>query len=65
MSRVGEQRVYRSPLSRGVQFLDPLRGSEIGFDGFDINAESAKVLRRLANCRLVGGDQQVEAVFGA
>ena len=55
----------RSPLGRGIQFLDPLRGGEVGFDGFDINTESAKVLRRLVNRRLVGGDQQVEAIFGA
>src|SRR5262249_222281 len=50
---------------RHDESLHSLAGGEVGLDGVDLGSEAAKVLRRLLDLRLVGGDQEVEAVLRA
>ncbi len=66
-SGVGKERVHRP--AKGVdlphQLVDALLGGEVGLQGFDLGAGLAKALGGLDDGRLVGDDQQVEAVLAA
>jgi len=65
VARVGEQRIDRSSLGRGVESVNAFLGGEVVLDGLSRNTELTKGLRCMVDCRLIGGDQQVKAVFGA
>ena len=65
MARVGEQRIDRSSLGRGVESVNAFLGGEVDFDRLSRNTELTKVLRCIVDCRIIGGDKQVKAVFAA
>jgi hypothetical protein len=62
---IGEQRVDGPAVGRRVKLVDPLERREVGLDGLHLRAEGAKLLGRLMDLGLVGGDEKVEAVPGA
>ena len=65
MAGIGKKRPDRPALRRGVELVDPLERREVGLDGLHLRAEGAKLLGRLVDLGLVGGDEKVEAVPGA
>ena len=65
MPGVSEQRLDRSSFSGGVEPVHAVERGKIDLEGLDRRAERAEVPRRVMDGRLIGGDQQIEPVFGA
>jgi hypothetical protein len=63
--RVGEQRLHRSAVGGGVEFVHAVKRGEIGLDGLDRCTEGTELLSGSLDGGLIGGDQQIESLFGA
>ena len=61
---IGQQRIDRPAAGGGIELVDAFRRREIGLHRIDLpRRSSAQPGSRLLDLRLVGGDQQVEAVL--
>ncbi len=56
---------FRLAFHRGVELVDASKRGEVGLDGLDRHAACGELLRRVIDCTLIGGDQQIETLFGA
>ena len=62
---VGEKRLDGPSADGGIEAVHTLQGREVGLHRLHPGAQGAKVPRGIVDFRLVGGDDEIEAVLGA
>jgi len=62
---IRQKRIHPASSRGCVELVDAVKRREVGLDRLRLHAERAKLLRGLRDLRLVGRDDEVEAVLGA
>jgi len=65
MARIGQERVNRAALKRGVHAIDAVPGGQVSYDRVDACAVGAKSGGRILERRIVSGNDKIECVVCA